>query len=75
MKKNIYKTQSGITNFDEADAHLDELTEDDWVSISINQKLSESFIEKYADKVDWEWINKYQTFKPQRGLAVQINGV
>ena len=55
MKKNIYKTQSGINidlnNFDEVDAHLDELTEDDWVSISM-QKLSEPFIEKYADKVN-----------------------
>ena len=28
---------------------------------SINQKLSESFIEKYKDKVYWSYISLYQT--------------
>lgn len=36
------------------------LTEFDWKYISWSQKLSESFIEKYKDKVDWVWISKYQ---------------
>ena len=32
----------------------------DWVYISVYQKLSEEFIEKYIDKVDWYYISKYQ---------------
>lgn len=32
----------------------------DWHTISMSQKLSEPFIEKYADKVDWEEIFSHQ---------------
>ena len=32
----------------------------DWDYISVYQKLSEEFIEKYIDKVDWWYISKYQ---------------
>ena len=32
-----------------------------WYYISIHQKLSESFIEKYDDKVHWRHISQYQT--------------
>ena len=32
----------------------------DWYCISINQTLSEKFIEKHYDKVDWYNISKYQ---------------
>ena len=31
-----------------------------WDEISINQKLSESFIKKFKDKVNWDLISKYQ---------------
>jgi hypothetical protein len=64
MKKNIYKTQSGITidlnNFDEVDAHLDELTNEDWMLISKNKKLLEDFIVRYEDFVKWYYISRYQ---------------
>jgi len=32
----------------------------DWYSISMNQKLSEAFIEKFQHKVSWYLISKYQ---------------
>ena len=32
-----------------------------WKCISVNQKLSEKFIEKYIDKVDWYNISRHQT--------------
>ena len=32
----------------------------DWDYISRNQKLSEAFIERYANNVDWFWISEYQ---------------
>ena len=32
-----------------------------WDWISINQTLSEEFIEKHMDKVEWFWISRYQT--------------
>jgi hypothetical protein len=35
--------------------------DDCWQVISMHQRLSESFIHEYADKVDWELIVKYQT--------------
>ena len=31
-----------------------------WGYISINQRLSEEFIEKHKDKVDWYFISRYQ---------------
>ena len=30
------------------------------VWVSINQKLSEKFIEKFQNKLDWYWVSKYQ---------------
>ena len=33
----------------------------DYYSLINNQKLSEEFIDKYKDKVDWFWVSKYQT--------------
>src|SRR5574343_49486 len=33
--------------------------------ISIHQKLSEAFIEKYCDKVDWDCISTYQTLSEE----------
>ena len=32
----------------------------DWQIISANQKLSESFIEKYEKKLNWYWLSYYQ---------------
>jgi hypothetical protein len=32
----------------------------DWLDISCKQKLSESFIEEYSDKLWWRWISRYQ---------------
>jgi len=66
MKKNIYLTEKGLeidlNDFSEVNAHLqsDNLLKADWEEISKYQKLSEAFIEKYADKVDWTLISKYQ---------------
>ena len=37
-----------------------ELTNEDWVCISSYQKLTEAFIEKYADRVYWNAISEYQ---------------
>ena len=33
--------------------------------ISKDQKLPESFIEKFEDKLDWNWICKYQKLSPK----------
>ena len=32
----------------------------DWYDISINQNLSENFIKKYKDYVNWDYICNYQ---------------
>src|SRR5574343_646664 len=32
----------------------------DWSYIPMYQKLSESFIDKYSDKLDWDYISEYQ---------------
>ena len=37
-----------------------ELTGETWRDISANQHLTEAFIEKYADRVDWFCISEYQ---------------
>src|SRR5574343_423060 len=37
----------------------------DWDHILINQKLSESFIEKYSNKVDCKCISEYQTLSEE----------
>ena len=34
-----------------------------WNWISKNEKLGESFIEKYKSKLDWYWISKCQKLK------------
>lgn len=44
---------------------IDNLTEFDWEYISECQKLSESFIEKYQDKVDWMSISEGQKLSEQ----------
>ncbi len=36
------------------------IKKDCWIFISMYQKLSEEFIEKYKDKVDWCWISLHQ---------------
>ena len=36
-----------------------------WDYISMYQKLSEDFIEKYIDKVNWYWISQYQTLSEE----------
>ena len=36
-----------------------------WGYISIRQKLSEEFIEKYFDKVNWDSISRYQTLSEE----------
>ena len=38
----------------------DQLTENDWYIISIYQILSEPFIEKWKDMVDWHNISAWQ---------------
>jgi hypothetical protein len=43
--------------FEEKINTFDEL---DWKYISWNQKLSESFIEKYPNKIAWREISQYQ---------------
>ena len=40
--------------------HANNLDDDDWWDISRCQKLSESFIEKHADRVCWYYICSYQ---------------
>ena len=40
--------------------HTNNLDDDDWWDISRFQKLSESFIEKHADRVCWYYICSYQ---------------
>ena len=46
----------------------------DWFGISVNQKLSESFIEKYADRMNWNLISVYQRlseeFRIKHNLAI-----
>ena len=37
----------------------------DWFYISIYQKLSEGFIEKYSDKFIWHYISAYQTLSEE----------
>ena len=39
----------------------DSLAKSDWLCMSLYQILSESFIEKFEDKVHWYCISKYQT--------------
>ena len=39
---------------------ISEFTKRKWINISVNQKLSEDFIRKYQDKVDWYWISRCQ---------------
>ena len=36
------------------------IKKEQWVDISANQKLSESFIREFQDKVYWNWISTYQ---------------
>ena len=36
------------------------ITKKQWEDISSHQKLSESFIREFQDKVDWDWISSYQ---------------
>ena len=36
------------------------ITKKQWEDISSHQKLSESFIREFQDKIDWEWISIYQ---------------
>ena len=40
--------------------YKDIITNKQWEDISMCQKLSESFIREYQDKVDWYWISKRQ---------------
>src|SRR5574343_531370 len=46
--------------FDDYVGKSDNISKYDWCYISIYQKLSESFIEKYNDKVNWGYISEYQ---------------
>jgi hypothetical protein len=41
--------------------HIDAFNQNDWNNISEHQELSESFIEKYEDKVNWYYISMSQT--------------
>ncbi len=34
-----------------------EINKVNWDEVSRNKKLSESFIEKYSDKLDWYWVS------------------
>ena len=38
----------------------DSLAKSDWLCISLYHVLSESFIEKFQDKVDWNYISGFQ---------------
>src|SRR5574343_217076 len=46
--------------FDDYVGKSDNISKYNWCYISIYQKLSESFIEKYNDKVNWGYISEYQ---------------
>ena len=39
------------------------IKKEQWVDISKYQKLSESFIREFQDKVDWDYISKHQKLK------------
>jgi hypothetical protein len=60
--------ESGITNIIFENVKQMEYGEiinkynDDWGKISKHQKLSESFIREYQDKVNWFSISRYQKF-------------
>jgi hypothetical protein len=45
---------------EELENHLDDFNYVHWYCISEYQVLSESFIEKFKEKLDWSWISKCQ---------------
>jgi hypothetical protein len=45
---------------EELKIYINDFNEEHWTIISRNQVLSESFIERYKDKVDWEEISEFQ---------------
>ena len=49
-------------SIDELEAFIDnnELTYNDWCNISVYQILTETFIEKYSDKIQWYITSAYQ---------------
>lgn len=48
--------------FNFIEKHLDRLTKANWKNLVRYQILSESFMEKYQDKLDWMLIARYQFF-------------
>lgn len=42
--------------------HKDEFNAQSWYSISIFSKLSEKFMDEFANYLDWEQLSKWQTF-------------
>jgi hypothetical protein len=51
--------------FDDYVSKSDCITKHNWGCISEYQKLSESFIEKYSDKLNWDYISKHQTLSEE----------
>jgi hypothetical protein len=49
----------------ELNSNYKSLYEVDWVSISKDKILSESFIREFQDDVDWGWISQYQTLSEE----------
>jgi hypothetical protein len=45
---------------EDLEKHINDFTKDHWSWISEYQKLSESFIEEFKDKVDWLYISRCQ---------------
>jgi hypothetical protein len=55
--KDLYENQY---TEEELEKHINDFTDVHWYCISEYQNLSESFIEKYKEKLDWYWISKCQ---------------
>ena len=63
MTNALKKEVQNLIHYYELDCSIDDFEENinvNWVWISQYQNLSESFIEKFKDKVDWGWISEFQ---------------
>jgi hypothetical protein len=59
-KINEIESKGGKTNYQDM-YEMSGIVESLWITVSQNQKLTESFIEKYSDKLNWDSLVRYQS--------------
>jgi hypothetical protein len=62
VKPTVRQLRTEQISEEELDKWASYFSEYDWLSICQMQKLSESFMEKYQDKMDWKEVCIYQKF-------------